>query len=110
MATATNIGKLDRRICIEQPSASRGGSGQELLTWSTFAECWAAVEYPGTRTDEQVVADQEVSITSVIFRIRYRDGLNQKMRILYNSNYYDILNVLEVGRKDYLRLPARIHE
>lgn len=110
MATTTNIGQFDRRICIEAPSTSRGASGQELLTWSTFAECWASVEYPGTRTDEQVVADQEVSITSVIFRIRYRDGLNQKMRILYNSNYYDILNVLEVGRKDYLRLPARIHE
>jgi len=110
LAKATYIGQLDRRITIETPSASRGASGQEISSWSTFYACWAAIEYPGTRSDEQVEADQEVSTTTVFFIIHYRDGVNAKMRIAYDSKYYDILNVLEMGRKDFLKLPARIHE
>ncbi len=110
MAKPTYIGQLDRRIRIETPTATRGSSGQELLTWATFAECWAGVEYPGTKSDEGVIADQEVSVTTVVFVIHYRDGLNQKMRIVYNDEYYDILNKFEVGRRQYLRLPAKIHE
>lgn len=110
MAKPTQIGQLDRRIRIETSTSSRGAAGQEILTWSTFAECWAAVEYPGTRSDEQVQADQEVSTTTVIFVIRYRDGIDQKMRIVYNGDNYDILNKLEVGRRAYLRLPAKLHE
>lgn len=106
----TYIGTLDRRICIETPTSSRGTSGQELLTWATFAECWAGVEYPGTKSDEGVIADQEVSVTTVNFIIRYRDGLNQKMRIVYNGENYDILNKFELGRREFLKLPAKLHE
>ena len=49
-------------------------------------------------------------MTTVFFIIRYRDGINQKMRIMYNGVYYDILNKFEIGRREYLRLPAKIHE
>ena len=110
MAKPTYIGQLDRRIRIETPTSTRGTSGQELLTWSTFAECWAGVEYPGTKSDETVIADQEVSVTTVNFIIRYRDGINKKMRIVYNEDYYDIENKFELGRKEFLKLPAKIHE
>lgn len=110
MAKPTYIGQLDRRIRIETPTSTRGTSGQELLTWDTFAECWAAVEYPGTKSDEGVIADQEVSTTFVYFIIRYRDGINQKMRIVYNGENYDILNKLEIGRREFLKLPAKLHE
>ena len=34
---------------------------------------------------------------TVVFVIRYRDGIDQKMRIVYNGDNYDILNKLEVG-------------
>lgn len=110
MAKPTYIGQLDRRICIETPTSTRGTSGQEVLTWDTFAECWAGVEYPGTKSDEEVIADQEVSMTFVYFIIRYRDGIGQKMRILYNGDYYDIQNKFEIGRREFLRLPAKLHE
>lgn len=110
MAKPVYIGNLDRRICIQTSTETRGASGQEVLTWTTWVECWAGIEYPGTRSDEQVIADQEVSMTTVFFIIRYRDGINQKMRIMYNGVYYDILNKFEIGRREYLRLPAKIHE
>lgn len=110
MAKTTYIGQLDRRIRIEHSTSTRGSSGQEVLTWSTFAECWASVEYPGTKTDEGVIADQEVSTTFVYFTVRYRDGIDQKMRIVYNNQYYDIQNKLEIGRREFLRLPCIIHE
>lgn len=110
MPKAPYIGTLDRRICIESPVSTRGTSGQELLAWETWAECWAGIEYPGTKSDEGVIADQEVSTTFVYFVIRYRDGITQKMRILYNGNYFDIQNALEIGRREFLRLPCKLHE
>lgn len=110
MPKAPYIGALDRRIRIETSTSSRGGSGQEVLTWSTFAECWAGLEFPGTKSDEGVIADQEVSATTVYFTIRYRDGMDAKMRIVYGGKYYDIQNILEIGRREFLRLPAVIHE
>ena len=110
MAKSTFIGQLDRRIRIETSTSTRGTSGQEVSTWETFAECWAAVEYPGTKSDEGVIADQEVSTTFVYFTIRYRDWINQKMRIVYGGNYYDIQNKFEIGRREFLRLPCIIHE
>lgn len=110
MAKAPFIGQLDRRICIQQPVTSRGSSGQEVTTWTTFAECWASIEYPGTKSDEGVIADQEVSTTFTVFTIRYRDGIGQKMRVVYGGDYYDIQNKFEIGRKEFLRLPCIIHE
>lgn len=110
MPKPPQIGHLDRRIRIETPTSSRGNSGQEVLTWSNFAECWASIETPNTKSDEGVIADQEVSTTFTVFLIRYRDGLTQKMRIVYNGKYYDIQNIMEQGRREFLRLPCILHE
>lgn len=110
MAKPTYIGQLDQRIRIESSTSSRGTSGQEVLTWATFAECWAAVEYPGTRSGEGVEADQEVSTTAVVFVIRRRDGMNKKMRIVYNEDYYDIENIFGTSRDSFWRVPAKIIE
>lgn len=35
--------------------------------------------------------DQPISQTAVIFDIAYRDTLTEKMRIVFDSEYYDIL-------------------
>lgn len=110
MAKPTYIGTLDRRIRIETPVTTRGASGAEVLSWETFCETWAGVDTPGTKSDEGIIADQEISTTFTYFLIRYRDGITTKMRIVYNGDNYKIENKFELGRREFLRLPAKLFE
>ena len=40
----------------------------------------------------------------VDFRIRYRTDLTNEMRVVYDSNYYEIEDIVELGREDGLFL------
>ena len=98
---------MDRRIEIQTSAAARSTTGQELLEWTCLVRCWAAVAFPMTGSAEKVDGDQKVATTRTEFYIRYRDGLNEKMRVLYNGQYYDIMNIVEVGRKEFMTLEAQ---
>ncbi|MGR3220733.1 MAG: phage head closure protein [Candidatus Anammoxibacter sp.] len=37
-------------------------------------------------------------------RIRYRTDVDNEMRFVYNSNYYDIYSQAELGRQDGLEI------
>lgn len=93
MAKQTQIGERRQRIRIEQPTTSRGTSGQELLTWARYAEVWAKVTYNKGGNSDGMMADQPTVQTSVSFDIAYRDGLNEKMRIVFDDVYFDILQI-----------------
>jgi SPP1 family predicted phage head-tail adaptor len=49
--------------------------------------------------NEKVEADQVTSTSKVKFKIRFFDGIDESMRISYNSKYYDILDIQELGRE-----------
>ena len=96
------LGKLDRVITIQNFTTSANNYGEEIKTWGTYATCWAEkIEASG---GEDVTLDQIVAKQRVDFRIRYNSGVNEKMRILYASEYYNIENKQEEGRRDYLLL------
>ena len=91
MAKQTQIGERRWRIRIEQPVSSRGTSGQEVITWEKNCEIWTKVSYRQGGSKEDMMNDQPTAQTSVIFDIAYRDTLTEKMRIVFDSEYYDIL-------------------
>lgn len=93
MAKSTQIGERRHRLRIEQPTTSRGTSGQEVVTWSTVCEVWCKVSYRQGGSTEDIMADQVIAQTSVIFDIAYRDSLNEKMRIVFDDEYFDILYI-----------------
>ena len=91
-------GKLDRRIVIQSETIARDDFGGEDPTWSTLATVWAGIEYrSGTETNE---ADQMVSMNKIMFTIRYRTDITARMRIYYNSVYYYITLVEQLGRQE----------
>lgn len=92
--------KLDRRIIIESFSEAADDYGQEIRTWSTFATCWAGVKLNIGK--ENFVSKEKVKERIVDFKIRWRTDLNNEMRILYESNYYEIEDIVELGREDGL--------
>ena len=98
MPIPLQIGKLDRRITIEQLTQGKGADyGEPTETWSAWATVWANVYYGGGREFEQ--ARQINAEIDTQFQIRYRPGILATMRIAYDGRYYDIYRIDEVGRK-----------
>ena len=92
--------KLDRRLIIEQWSESRDTYGQEVRTWSTLATVWAGVKLNVGK--ENFVSKEKVKERIVDFKIRFRTDLNNEMRLIYESNYYEIEDIVELGREEGL--------
>ena len=92
--------QLDRRLIILEPAETRDDYGQEVLTWSTFATVWANVKLNIGK--ESFQTNEKVKERVVDFKVRYRTDIMANMRLLYNSNYYEIEDVVELGREDGL--------
>ena len=102
MAQKMNIGMMDRKISIEEFIEAADDYGQRIKTWKKKYDVWANIYYAGGTED--VEAEKLTAKNEVIFTIRYRIGIDETMRVLYNSNYYQINYIEERGRKNYLKL------
>lgn len=85
-------GRLSERITIQQKSVTRDTVGAEVITWSTVATVWAAVE--PLRGREFVAIRQTTTDITTRFLIRYRSGITAAMRILLGSQAYNIVEVI----------------
>ena len=97
-------GKLDRRITIQTLTATRGASGAQKRTWATLVTVWAEINYKAG--GEVYEAKEKTAINKVKFRVRYLSTITETERILYDSNYYDILHIEVIGRNRYMILTA----
>ena len=107
-----NIGGLDRRITIQRPTLSANAYGEQEESWATYITCWAQIERKPAAV-EQNSGEQIVSVNKVVFNIRYsNDSKDTKAgyRISYDSKFYNILGVHEVGRNERIRLITEIIE
>ena len=96
------IGELDRRITIQESTATTDSYGEETLVWSTYRKVWAKLGYvSGNETFE---ADQKTAIRTEKFFVRYDSCITEKMRISWDSGYYDIRAIEQLGREKYLVL------
>lgn len=103
------IGKLDRRIAIESATKGQGAEyGEPTETWATWLSTWANVYSGGGREFE--AARQINAEIDTQFQIRWRSGLNTTMRILYESRYYDIYRIQEVGRQERWNIWAKARQ
>ena len=110
MAKQTQIGERRHRIRFEQPTTSRGSSGQELLTWSRYAEVWTKVAYKTGGNADDMIADRPTTQTAVTFDIMYRDGINEKMRIIFDGDIFDILYIQKPDFRQSLLITAQKHD
>ena len=100
-----NIGKLDRRITIEQPDdRNRAADNSPIVTWGARATVWANVRYTnGSNSNE---GQQRVQNNHVEFSIRYLGTVETSDRILFDGNYYLISSIDEIGRREGLKIKA----
>ena len=98
-----HIGALNQLIIIEKNTPVKStASGQYVDSWATFKNAYAAISFnSGT---EKEMEEAVVSVQFLTFTIRFFGGIDEKMRILYNSNYYNIRSINPIGRNRYLKL------
>ncbi len=108
-----SIGAMDEEITIQQCTATRDASAQEVLTWSTYATILARVKWPDSGMKETYSADQQTAFRKIVFEIRYDSALNmrQKWRVLYRQvEICDIIGIGTLGRDLFTVLTCQMRE
>jgi len=91
-------GQLNRRIRIERKLEGEDVAGQPQEGWdpTPVAEVWANVKgATGMASIRQTSPQDNVaaSVNSYSFRIRYREGIDDGMRVVLNDVPFDIKQV-----------------
>jgi len=90
-----NAGRLDRRITIQRATTAADAYGTPIETWTDLVCTNAHLAYPATGSGEAQYDAVHLATTNVVFTIRYRPGIVQTDRILYDSEIYDITRIAE---------------
>jgi SPP1 family predicted phage head-tail adaptor len=102
-------GALDREIVIQTDTVTQSGTGEPSHSWATLATVWAQKVERGGREFHQ--AQQLSAETQAVFRIRHRTDVAPGLeRVSYNSMTWDILHVMEVGRREALDLLCKAQQ
>jgi SPP1 family predicted phage head-tail adaptor len=86
-------GDLRRQITIQQRDATVDSFKQEVVTWTTFATCWAEID-PMSGRELMAAGAQQFEMTHEI-TIRYRAGVTPAMRVLYQGRIFNIVAVID---------------
>jgi SPP1 family predicted phage head-tail adaptor len=89
-------GDMWTRITIEQATSTKNEVGEAVLSWSTFATVWAAVDSLSARETERFA--ETVGFMTHRMKIRYLSGVTTAMRIQYRNRTLEIGQVLERDR------------
>lgn len=86
-------GALRNRVVIQSKTVTPNSFGEEVISWSTVATLWAAIEpLQGREYLEGAAAGAEVTTK---ITVRYYPNLKPEMRATWGSHTYDILSVIE---------------
>lgn len=102
-------GSYDRRIAIQEKTVTYNADGQPIESWSNVALIWARIE--SQTATERFAAQQQYATVDTLFRVRWQEAITptltpQSNRILYRDRVYDLLGVVEIGRKVEAHLPT----
>jgi SPP1 family predicted phage head-tail adaptor len=95
---------MDRLAVFQTPAESTNAIGEPILTWSDFATRWVAI-LPLSGNEQITALAAEGSITHRI-RLRHTSGLKPKMRFTCEGRTFEIMSVVERGRREEHELMA----
>ena len=98
-------GKLDRTVIIERSSASIDSYGVPSTTWATFATLRARVAT--SSTNEVMQGFGASTEAQLIVRTRFIDGPTVADRIDVGGEKYNIVGIVEIGRRRGLEIRAQ---
>lgn len=98
-------GELNQRIDIQKPNLAQDEtSGEMVASWGALATVWARVRPMGGA--ERFEANRENAERTLLFRIRHRTDIDEQMRIVHDSDNYDIERIDEIGQNEGLDIVA----
>lgn len=90
-------GRLRERVTVQRASETRNRVGEAVQTWETHAERWASVQ--GVSAREFLLSGQQQTEISHRVYMRYVDGLDSTMRIVWRGRVLEIASALEHGNR-----------
>lgn len=103
-----NAGLMDELVTVQQfTTTTDSNTGEKLQSWSTYSQPWARIQ-EGESGSESVDSDRREAKQTVTFTIRHDGGLNTKMRILWESKYYNIINIADLERRMYMKIQTEL--
>ena len=91
-------GKMDQRLVIQTAGVSKGTSGEDLETWTSWKTVWGSVEPLTAR--EWFGSRQANAAADFRFRIRYLASVDTKTkRISWDSRIFLLASALPDGPK-----------
>lgn len=97
-------GTMDHLAVVQTPTESANAIGEPILTWSTFATRWIAI-LPLSGNEQITALANEGNVTHRI-RMRYTAGIKPKMRLVSEGRSFEIMSVVERGRREEHELMA----
>lgn len=91
-------GLLDKKAVIQQPVEVRNSLGEFTLSWSNWATRYISL-LPLSGTESITALAMQATVTHRI-RMRYTSGLQPKYRVVSEGRTFDIISVLERGRRE----------
>ena len=96
-------GQLDRQVELQAKTVSQDDHGEEIETWTGIATIWAGRK--DLRGKEFFAAKQLSAEIACRWHVRYRNDITpDASRLVYEGNIYDVLAVIELGRREGLEL------
>lgn len=86
-----DIGDLRHKITFQRLTSAANENGFEVEAWQDYKTVWAAVSNLSAREYYQAAAIQAEK--TVKFAIRYIEGIDASMRILFKDKQYNITSI-----------------
>lgn len=97
-----NIGKLNKRITIQQQAAGKDAGGEATGAWSDVVTVWAReLKLTGKESTDDMSRTVERSRT---WQVRYRTGLTTDMRVKVVDDYYQITDIRIIDRNNHIEI------
>lgn len=97
---------LSRYITIERGTPSKDSVGAPTTAYYELARVWASMYVRGV--DSRFLSEGTLPVSTTEWTIRHRDDVDLKCRILYCGNYYKVLSVERVGRRESLKITTML--
>jgi len=100
-------GNLKHKITIQEIISMKNTLGEPTQDWYTFMNAWARIV--PIRANEYRAAQGLVEKITHTVTIRYTDGIESDMRILYGSRVFEIKGILDFN-EEHKRLDLMCEE
>ena len=90
-----------RRILLQIETTTINSVGTSIETYADLRYTYASIKYTSGTTDFDEGAHPN---TDLEFSIRWNSDITYKLRIKYEGEYYKILHLQDIGRRDGIRL------